>query len=232
MADLETFIANTKALPSVVDVEAKEPTAFMLKQIGTKWNLSRTPTWFTFHITSDKGNVHPIDMIIPFEIWGNIKHARVDQLLMAANRYDNTPSRHTFFLRPDIIDSEVLLGTTITPIAKASIPAGMVNLGARIKKIPTVSGVNVYPVIDPELIAQYGSDALHLEVLIKDISNIRVDALNLAIDGSYDRYFNTVPKSVWNSLEVHESFAIDVDNIIRGKKRIDDINLDKGIKLR
>lgn len=232
MPDLQTFIANTKAQPKVVNVTAQQPTAFMLQQIGTKWNLSQTPTHFTFSITSDKGVTHPVDVIIPYEIWSTIDYARVDQLLMAANRYDFTPSRHVYFLRPDIVDTEVLLGTTITPMAKASMPANLSTLVGLVNQVPTVSGVEVYPVIDTQVIADSGADAVYIEVLVQGVSNIRIDDLNTATSGSYDRYFTVVPKKVWDFPDAHAAYVENVQQTISGQKNLDAVNQSKGIKLK
>jgi hypothetical protein len=231
MADLQTFIDNTKAQPRVVDVVAKAPTAFMLRQIGDSWNFTQTPTHFTFSAVSDQGNTHAVDLIIPYEIWSTLEYAKVDQILMAVNRYDYTENRHTYFLRPDIVDSVALLGSSIVPIAKSALPANLLALVTAIEEVPTIFAAEVYYVIDPQNI-DAAVDVVHIENLVEGVSNIRMDELNTAASGDYDRYRSVVPKTIWDVPSEHAAFVKHVQEVISGKVKLDDINLTKGIKLK
>lgn len=210
MTELETFLANTNAQPRVLEAIAQEPTDVMMAQISNSYTFSQKPTLFKFVVESDNGTSQLINIIVPYEIWSKIPHAPVDQLMLAANRFDQTGRPGLFFLRPDIVDSVPLNGHEIDPI-KNPTPA-LAELLNKLRQIKNVENVQAYKIVDPELLYKANDDrAVYISCDLHELAGARIDELNNLTDQVEDRYEVVLPESVYDDPAQHQN-VIDVAN--------------------
>lgn len=203
MSTLETFLSGCRSQPKVVDVTAEEPTAVMMAQITSSYSFAQTPTLFKFVVESDNNTNQDINIIVPWEIWSTIPYAPVDQLLLAANRFDVTGKPELFFLRPDIVDSVCLQGHEIDPIKTPT--AELTALLSKLKQINNVEDVQAYAIVDPDMLKFAGcTSAVYVVCDIKDLAGARIDALNNLADQLEDRYEVIVPQAVYQDTTRHE----------------------------
>ncbi len=202
MSALETFLSGCRAQPKIISVVAEEPTSVMLAQIESSYTFVQKPTLFRFVVESDNSTNQNINIIVPYEIWSKIPHAPVDQLLLAANRFDVTGRPELFFLRPDIVDSVCLQGHEIDPIKTPT--AELTALLAQLKQIDNVEDVQAYTIVDPEMLDFAGcTSAVYVVCDIKDLAGARIDALNTLADQLEDRYEVIVPQAVYQDTARH-----------------------------
>lgn len=202
MSTLETFLSGCRAQPKIVSVTAEEPTAVMMAQIESSYTFVQKPTLFKFVVESDNNTNQTIDIIVPYEIWSTIPYAPVDQLLLAANRFDVTGRPELFFLRPDIVDSVCLQGHEIDPIKNPS--AELTSLLEQLRQVDNVEDVQAYNIVDPDILEFAGcASAVYVVCDIKDLAGARIDALNNLADQLEDRYEVIVPQAVYQDVDRH-----------------------------
>lgn len=210
MTELETFLANTNARPRVLNATAEEPTDVIMAQISNSYTFVQKPTLFRFVVESDNGTAQHINIVVPYEIWSKIPYAPVDQLMMAANRFDQTGKPGLFFLRPDIVDSVPLNGHEIDPIKNPG--PELVELLDKLRQIKNVEGVQAYRIVDPELLAQAGdTNAVYISCDLNELAGARIDELNNLTDQVEDRYQVVLPQSVYNDRTLHQN-VVDIAN--------------------
>jgi hypothetical protein len=216
MSALETFLSGCRAQSRIISVTAEEPTAVMMAQIQGSYSLAQKPTLFRFVVESNAGTPQDINIIVPWEIWSRISYAPVDQLLLAANRFDVTGKPELFFLRPDIVDSVCLKGHEIDPI-KGAAPE-LKQLVDQLKQLKNVENVQAYRIVDPDILDQAGCDrAVTIICDLHELTSARIDELNNLTDQEDDRYGVVVPESVYLDPEKHQGIVDTANSIINPK---------------
>lgn len=218
MITLETFLANCRAQPKIVSVTAEEPTSVMMAQFEKSFTLSQKPTLFKFVVESNNGTPQQVNIIVPYEIWSNIEHAPVDQLLMAANRFAVTNLPRLFFLKPDVVDSVELLGHEIDPIKAPS--ANLASLLSKLKQIDGVGATYAYKIVDPAILSKVGdTNAVYVLCTLQGIYGSRIDALNSLTKRYEDSYGVSLSSKIYDNVNNHESIVNSIKDEIAKKAR-------------
>jgi len=197
---LQTFLDSCKNISEINNVIAEEPTDAMMAQItSNKYTFTEKPTLFRFNVTTDSKTKN-INVIVPFEIWNNIQHAPIGDLLDLANRIDETETKCrlkdcviydensiVYFIRPDTLRTYCLVGRSIDEIVS---PEESINdLIGLLETIPEVSDSAAYNIVDTNLLTRANTN----------------DAIMIvcSVAGSTEKTQTIVPVSVYSSSEEH-----------------------------
>lgn len=192
---VQEFINACKQIDGFVDVTAEEPTDLMMAQITPAYTFSVKPTLFTFTFKDSTGVPRVIKIIVPQEIWSR-GVPPVSEFRAVANRFAVVPQDHTFFLKPDTVDSIVLRGHSIVPVANPG--PELTALLERLRTVDKVTAVQAYPVVDPAIIAEAGEEAIVIECSIAGLSNARYPDLGQRVD---DVVQVILPKDIYTDVE-------------------------------
>ena len=196
MTQLQEFIDACKSIEAFVDVKAQEPTDVMMAQITPAYTFSVKPTLFTFTFKDSTGTPRDITIIVPYEVWSVAGHPPVSEFREVADRFAIVPQTHVFFLKPDTVDSIVLRGHSIVPIADPE-PA-LADVLNRLRTLDQVTTAQAFLVVDTAIIAEAGNDAIVIDCGIKDLTATRFPGIGNYID---DVVQVTLPKSIYSDPE-------------------------------
>ena len=216
MTQLQEFIDTCKSIEAFVDVKAEEPTDVMMAQITPAYTFDVKPTLFTFTFKDSTGKPRDIKIIVPYEIWSTAGHPPVSEFQEVADRFAIVPQTHIFFLKPDTVDSIVLRGHSIVPIANP-IPelAAVLNKLQALEKVTTAQA---YSVVDPAIIADAGEEAVVIDCGIHGLTATRFPGIGPAVD---DVVQITLPKSIYSDPEKKDRICqLVVDKINGNENRV------------
>lgn len=211
MKNVQEFIDSCKSIDSFVDVTAAEPTDLMMAQIGTAYQFDVKPTLFTFTFKDSTGTPRTITIIVPYEIWSKIDHPPVAEFQAVADRFAIVPQSHTFFLKPDTVDSIVLRGHSIVPIVPG---VELAEVLVKLKTISKVTSAVAYSVVDPAIIAEAGEDAVVIDCGVEGLTEARYPGIGQSID---DVVQIILPKDIYTDVEKQDHIRQLVVDKINGQ---------------
>jgi len=202
---LQKFLDSCKGIPEIISVTAEDPTDLMMAHVKGAFELSQLPVVIRFTIKDSEGNPQPVESVIPYEILSKIETPPVSDLVNAADRHRVTPADGIRFTHPDGSGSYPLAGHEWV---EADVPE-LSGLLEKIKELPNVCSVSIHNVVDPEIIANTGSDnAIMFIINIHDVTHLHINEKD---HYDHDYAVFSVPKEVYLDETAHDSI---IDNAI------------------
>ena len=216
MTQLQDFFVACKKLNGFVDVTAQTPTDSMMAQITPAYKFDVTPTLFTFTFKDSTGVPRVLTVIVPYEIWSTAGHPPVSEFQQAADRFAIAPQTHTFFLKPDTVDSIVLRGHSIVPIGNPG--QELANVLTKLKTIPGITKAVAYPVVDPDIIANAGEEAIVIDCSIDGLTDTRFPDIGNVV---HDVVQITLPKNIYTDPDKQNHiYQLVIDKINGNENRV------------
>jgi hypothetical protein len=193
---LQSFLDLCKKTPGIIDVKSENITDSMLAQIRSKkYNFTQKPTLFKFTIQNAT-----INLIIPYEVWSDLKDIPTNHLLDLLNRIEDTHTKcvdkncliyskddAVYFLRPDTMKTYCLIGCSID--AMENVPSSVNKLINLLKTIPKIKNPIAYDVVDDVILSLANTNTAIF--IISDV------------EGSTEKTETMIPDFVYGTEESH-----------------------------